>query len=70
MLITLKQQWNTVGAGHTLAVTGRMVTHPNTNWAHSCLTLVISPHMFAPSQQGDTVHFKGGNTARSLLMAH
>ena len=28
----------------------QMVTHPSTNWAHSCLTSVIRPQMVAPCQ--------------------
>ena len=45
LLIPLKWQWNTSDAYHTLAATGRMVTHPSTSQAHGCLTSFASFEM-------------------------
>ena len=50
MFTSLKLQWNTADTDHTLAATGRTVSHQSTNWIHGCLTLVTGPKTLTPSQ--------------------
>ena len=53
MLIWHKPYQNTAGVNHFLVATSvsQMVTHPSTNWAHSCLTSVIILWAVAPCQR-------------------
>ena len=51
MAVEHSRVWHHHGS-HMAMAPVRMVTHPNINWAHDCLTSVINYEMFAPSYKG------------------